>query len=66
MLISSNEFSYLKFSQLTSDLVEDWILNNPEASICTPEGINDFRAIANFQDYHGLPEFRNVSNNKIM
>ncbi|KAG5029995.1 hypothetical protein AAZX31_05G197200 [Glycine max] len=47
-------------NQLTSDLVEDWILNNPEASICTPEGINDFRAIANFQDYHGLPEFRNA------
>jgi len=51
--------------QLTSDLVEDWILNNPEASICTPEGINDFRAIANFQDYHGLAEFRNVSYNKM-
>ncbi|KAK7358575.1 hypothetical protein VNO77_00509 [Canavalia gladiata] len=46
-------------NQLASDLVQDWILNNPEASICTPEGVWDFKAIANFQDYHGLPEFRN-------
>lgn len=36
-------------------------MRNPEASICTPEGVVDFKAIANFQDYHGLPEFRNVS-----
>ena len=49
--------------QLTSNLVEHWIMSNPEASICTPEGVRDFKAIANFQDYHGLPEFRNVSDN---
>lgn len=49
--------------QLTSDLVQDWIVSNPEASICTPEGVHDFKAIANFQDYHGLPEFRDVSGN---
>jgi len=47
--------------QLCFDLVEEWILNNPEASICTPEGVHQFRNIANFQDYHGLQEFRNVS-----
>ncbi|XP_061344055.1 1-aminocyclopropane-1-carboxylate synthase-like [Gastrolobium bilobum] len=45
-------------NQLTSDLVQHWIMSNPEASICTPEGARDFKAIANFQDYHGLPEFR--------
>lgn len=49
--------------QLTSDLIEEWISSNPEASICTPEGVRDFRAIANFQDYHGLPEFRDVGDN---
>ncbi|KAF7828227.1 1-aminocyclopropane-1-carboxylate synthase [Senna tora] len=47
-------------NQLTADLIEEWITNNPEASICTPEGVRDFRALANFQDYHGLPEFRNA------
>jgi hypothetical protein len=48
--------------QLCFDLIQEWILNNPQASICTPEGVNDFREIAIFQDYHGLPEFRNVWN----
>lgn len=49
--------------QLTSDLVQNWIISNPEASICTPEGVHNFKEMSNFQDYHGLPEFRNVSNN---
>ncbi|XP_044477483.1 1-aminocyclopropane-1-carboxylate synthase-like [Mangifera indica] len=47
-------------NQLCFDLVQQWLLNNPEASICTAEGVNDFRNIAIFQDYHGLPEFRNA------
>ncbi|CAL5442612.1 unnamed protein product [Camellia sinensis] len=29
-----------------------------EASICTAEGANEFKDIAIYQDYHGLPEFR--------
>nr|AAB06724.1 1-aminocyclopropane-1-carboxylate synthase [Petunia x hybrida]CAA79478.1 1-aminocyclopropane-1-carboxylate synthase [Petunia x hybrida] len=45
-------------NQLCFDLIEDWIKRNPKASICTTEGIKSFRGIANFQDYHGLPEFR--------
>ncbi|KAJ7962460.1 1-aminocyclopropane-1-carboxylate synthase 1 [Quillaja saponaria] len=45
---------------LCFDLIEEWIRNNPKASICTPEGVNEFRNIAIFQDYHGLPEFRNA------
>lgn len=48
--------------QLCFDLVQEWILKNPQASICTPEGVYDFSEIAVFQDYHGLPEFRNVWN----
>ncbi|KAK9143850.1 hypothetical protein Syun_013250 [Stephania yunnanensis] len=47
-------------NQLCLDLIEDWITRNPSASICTPEGVDKFKETANFQDYHGLPEFRNA------
>lgn len=47
-------------NQLTTDLVQNWIMSNPEASICTLEGVHNFKEMANFQDYHGLPEFRNA------
>ncbi|KAL0330031.1 UNVERIFIED_CONTAM: 1-aminocyclopropane-1-carboxylate synthase [Sesamum radiatum] len=49
-------------NQLSFDLVQEWVRNNPKASICTAEGSNDFKDIAIYQDYHGLPEFRNSSN----
>ncbi|KAL2490324.1 1-aminocyclopropane-1-carboxylate synthase-like protein 1 [Abeliophyllum distichum] len=45
-------------NQLSFDLIEEWIKKNPVASICTREGVNAFKDIAIFQDYHGLPEFR--------
>ncbi|XP_057981060.1 1-aminocyclopropane-1-carboxylate synthase-like [Malania oleifera] len=45
-------------NQLCSDLIQEWIRQNPKASICTTEGVHAFKDIANFQDYHGLPEFR--------
>ncbi|KAL4363587.1 hypothetical protein GQ457_04G031110 [Hibiscus cannabinus] len=45
-------------NQLCFDLIEKWLLENPDASICTAEGIDRFRDIAIFQDYHGLKEFR--------
>ncbi|CAN6713072.1 unnamed protein product [Malus baccata var. baccata] len=47
-------------NQMCFDLIQEWILNNPEASICTAAGVNEFKDIAIFQDYHGLPEFRNA------
>ncbi|KAA8520683.1 hypothetical protein F0562_015045 [Nyssa sinensis] len=47
-------------NQLSFDLIEGWIKKNPIASICTSEGVNKFMDIAIFQDYHGLPEFRNA------
>jgi len=50
--------------QLTAELVQHWLTSNPGASICTPEGVRNFKAMANFQDYHGLPEFREVSDNE--
>ncbi|XP_028769301.1 1-aminocyclopropane-1-carboxylate synthase-like isoform X1 [Neltuma alba] len=46
-------------NQLCFDLIQEWIRNNPEASICTPQGLHNFRDVAIFQDYHGLPRFRN-------
>ncbi|KAK2650204.1 hypothetical protein Ddye_017693 [Dipteronia dyeriana] len=45
-------------NQLCFDLIKEWISKNPSASICTAEGVDEFKDIANFQDYHGLPEFR--------
>ncbi|KAI9110112.1 hypothetical protein K1719_019153 [Acacia pycnantha] len=45
-------------NQLCFDLIQEWIRNNPKASICTPEGLHHFSDIAIFQDYHGLPKFR--------
>ncbi|KAL2238261.1 1-aminocyclopropane-1-carboxylate synthase [Sesamum indicum] len=47
-------------NQLSFDLVQEWVRNNPKASICTAEGSNGFKDIAIYQDYHGLPEFRNA------
>ncbi|CAM0903238.1 unnamed protein product [Alopecurus aequalis] len=45
-------------NQLSLDLIEEWSMAHPEASISTAEGASQFKRIANFQDYHGLPEFR--------
>ncbi|KFK35337.1 hypothetical protein AALP_AA5G271900 [Arabis alpina] len=45
-------------NQLCSDLIKEWIKANPQASICTAEGIHGFSDIAIFQDYHGLKQFR--------
>ncbi|KAL0730753.1 hypothetical protein Bca4012_026847 [Brassica carinata] len=45
-------------NQLCGDLMRKWVLEHQEASICTEEGVNKFSDIAIFQDYHGLPEFR--------
>ncbi|EEF51245.1 1-aminocyclopropane-1-carboxylate synthase [Ricinus communis] len=47
-------------NQLSFDVVQEWLKNNPKASICTPEGADEFKNVAIFQDYHGLPEFRNA------
>lgn len=51
--------------QLSLDLIEEWSKAHPEASICTAEGASQFKRIANFQDYHGLPEFRQVSSSSL-
>ncbi|XP_004306735.1 PREDICTED: 1-aminocyclopropane-1-carboxylate synthase 1-like [Fragaria vesca subsp. vesca] len=45
-------------NQLSFDVIQEWIMKNPKASICTPEGLAEFKNVANFQDYHGFPDFR--------
>ncbi|XXG67041.1 hypothetical protein AAC387_Pa06g0475 [Persea americana] len=47
-------------SQLCFDLIEEWIKKNPKWSICTAEGASEFKDIALYQDYHGLPAFRSA------
>lgn len=47
-------------------MIKDWIKKHPEASICTEQGLTDFEAVANFQDYHGLHAFRQVIINYII
>ncbi|TYG57560.1 hypothetical protein ES288_D08G152400v1 [Gossypium darwinii] len=45
-------------NQLCFNLIKNWLIKHPEASLCTPQGVNKFKETALFQDYHGMPEFR--------
>ncbi|XP_022736283.1 1-aminocyclopropane-1-carboxylate synthase isoform X2 [Durio zibethinus] len=45
-------------NQLCFDFIKKWLMKHPEASLCTAEGVNKFKETALFQDYHGMPEFR--------
>lgn len=47
-------------NQLSFDLLESWIENNPDAAGFKQDGDSIFRELALFQDYHGLPAFKNV------
>ncbi|XP_050365790.1 1-aminocyclopropane-1-carboxylate synthase 3 [Argentina anserina] len=47
-------------NQLSFDLVESWLANNPDAAGLKRNGESIFRELALFQDYHGLPAFKNV------
>ena len=49
------------FSQLSFDLVESWLRKNPDAMGLKKDGESVFRELALFQDYHGLPAFKNVT-----
>lgn len=51
--------------QLSFDLLESWIADNPDSVELKSNGESVFKELALFQDYHGLPAFKNVScNNK--
>ncbi|GAV58001.1 Aminotran_1_2 domain-containing protein, partial [Cephalotus follicularis] len=47
-------------NQLSFDVVESWLASNPEAMGLTRNGRSVFRELALFQDYHGLPDFKNA------
>ncbi|XP_051115232.1 1-aminocyclopropane-1-carboxylate synthase 3-like [Andrographis paniculata] len=48
-------------NQLSFDLLEAWLRENPEAAgFKTDDGESIFRELALFQDYHGLPAFKNA------
>ncbi|XP_010547570.1 PREDICTED: 1-aminocyclopropane-1-carboxylate synthase 9-like [Tarenaya hassleriana] len=45
-------------NQLCFDLIEEWLVKNPDAASFKRDGQSVFRELALFQDYHGLPEFK--------
>ncbi|CAM8899941.1 hypothetical protein QQ045_011219 [Rhodiola kirilowii] len=45
-------------NQLSFDLLESWLANNPEPASFKRNGKSIFRELALFQDYHGLPAFK--------
>jgi len=48
-------------NQLSFDLLEAWLEANPDALGLRRGGASVFRELALFQDYHGMPAFKNVS-----
>ncbi|XP_073154022.1 1-aminocyclopropane-1-carboxylate synthase 3-like [Henckelia pumila] len=47
-------------NQLSFDLLETWLEENPDASRFKRNQESIFRELALFQDYHGLPSFKNA------
>ncbi|KAM3294343.1 hypothetical protein ACQJBY_037312 [Aegilops geniculata] len=47
-------------NQLSFDLVEEWLEKNPDALGLRRGAASIFRELALFQDYHGLPAFKNA------
>ncbi|KAA8546616.1 hypothetical protein F0562_002645 [Nyssa sinensis] len=47
-------------NQLSFDLLESWLANNQDAASFKRDGESIFRELALFQDYHGLPAFKNA------
>ncbi|XP_059439399.1 1-aminocyclopropane-1-carboxylate synthase 3 [Corylus avellana] len=45
-------------NQLSFDLLESWLTENPDAAGFKRGGESIFRELALFQDYHGLPDFK--------
>ncbi|KAL5777536.1 hypothetical protein ACOSP7_010462 [Xanthoceras sorbifolium] len=46
-------------NQLSFDLLESWLASNPDAVGMKRNGESVFKELALFQDYHGLPPFKN-------
>ncbi|GFP96315.1 1-aminocyclopropane-1-carboxylate synthase 3 [Phtheirospermum japonicum] len=47
-------------NQLSFDLLESWLAENPDVAGFKRNGESIFRELALFQDYHGLPAFKNA------
>lgn len=47
--------------QLCFDLLESWLIQNPDAASFKRDGQSIFRELALFQDYNGLSSFKKVS-----
>ncbi|GJN23458.1 hypothetical protein PR202_gb11107 [Eleusine coracana subsp. coracana] len=47
-------------NQLSFDLLEEWLEANSDALGLRRDGVSVFRDLALFQDYHGMPEFKNA------
>jgi 1-aminocyclopropane-1-carboxylate synthase len=48
--------------QLSFDMLEEWLEANSDAlGLRRDDGASVFRELALFQDYHGMPAFKNVS-----
>ncbi|XP_059635470.1 1-aminocyclopropane-1-carboxylate synthase 3 [Cornus florida] len=47
-------------NQLSFDIIESWLASNPDVAGFKRNGRSIFRELALFQDYHGLPEFKNA------
>ncbi|KAL7245437.1 hypothetical protein ACSBR2_000715 [Camellia fascicularis] len=52
-----NPFHFL--NNLSFDIIESWLENNPDATGFHRNGKSLFRELALFQDYRGLPSFKN-------
>lgn len=48
--------------QLSFDLIESWLDDHPEVLGLKKNEESVFKHLALFQDYHGLPAFKDVSN----
>jgi 1-aminocyclopropane-1-carboxylate synthase len=48
--------------KLSFDLIESWLEANPDVLGLKHGSASVFRELALFQDYHGLPSFKNVIN----
>nr|ALN38791.1 ACS11 [Cucumis sativus] len=47
-------------NKVCPDLLDEWMENNPDALGLRRNGVSEFRELALFQDYHGLPAFKKV------
>ncbi|KAH9304787.1 hypothetical protein KI387_009191, partial [Taxus chinensis] len=48
-------------NRLSFDLLEEWLVKHPEASVTSKQDL--FKDLALYQDYHGLPAFRKAMAN---